>query len=41
MKTSALVIGGSGQIAQAIIEKLLTYLTAENIVVVSRGPQPD
>ena len=41
MKTSALVISGSGQIAQAIIEKLLTYLTAENILVVSRGPQPD
>jgi NAD(P)-dependent dehydrogenase (short-subunit alcohol dehydrogenase family) len=41
MKTSALVIGGSGQIAQAIIEKLLTYLPPENIVVISRGPRPD
>jgi len=41
MKTSALVIGGSGQIAQAIIKKLLTYLTADNIVVISRGLPPD
>ncbi|MCB2427447.1 SDR family NAD(P)-dependent oxidoreductase [Methylophaga pinxianii] len=41
MKSSVLVIGGSGQIAQAIIAKLLSDLTADSIVVVSRSPRPD
>lgn len=41
MKMSALIIGGSSRIAQAIITKLLKKFAAENIVVISRGAQPE
>lgn len=40
MEQSALILGGSSEIAQAIIKKLLDTRPASQIVAVSRGKQP-